>query len=74
MLPREVIACEDGQPLYKFSTSSPLRSTVGKLEKMALYAGESAALVDRDMSAAEAIERVMKDAVEASNRIRAAGG
>lgn len=71
-LPREVIAHEDGWPLYKFSTNSPLRSTVGDLEKMALYAGESAALVDHEMSAAEAIERVMTEALEASALIRGA--
>jgi len=73
-LPREVIAHEDGQPLYKFSTNSPLRSTVGDLEKMALYAGESAALVDQELSAAEAIERVITEAVEASTLVQAARG
>jgi hypothetical protein len=39
-----------------------------------LYAGESAALVEKEMSAAEAIERVMKEALEAATLIRAAGG
>jgi nitronate monooxygenase len=68
-LPRDVIAYDEGRPIYRFSTDSPLRSTVGDLEQMALFAGESAALVDKASSAAEVIERLMNEAVVASLRI-----
>lgn len=51
-LPREVIGNEEGRPLYLYSTDSPLRSTTGELERMALFAGESSALVNERTSAA----------------------
>jgi nitronate monooxygenase len=61
-LPRVVIGDEEGRPLYKFGTDSPLRSTQGDLEQMALYAGESAALVSAVRPAAEIIEMMMAEA------------
>jgi nitronate monooxygenase len=72
-LPREVIANEGGRPIYRFSTDSPLRSTVGDLEKMALFAGESSALVSARTSAAEVIARMLREANEAQRRIAAYG-
>ncbi|MFL9867048.1 nitronate monooxygenase [Paraburkholderia fungorum] len=68
-LPRDVIAYDEGRPIYRFSTDSPLRSTVGDLEQMALFAGESAALIDQIASAAEVIERLLNEAADASSRI-----
>jgi nitronate monooxygenase len=41
-LPREAIAHDDDQPRLRFSTDSPLRTTTGDLEAMALYAGQGA--------------------------------
>lgn len=41
-LPRETIAHDDDQPRLRFSTDSPLRTTTGNLEAMALYAGQGA--------------------------------
>ncbi|SMC83094.1 NAD(P)H-dependent flavin oxidoreductase [Primorskyibacter flagellatus] len=41
-LPREAIAWDDDQPRLRFSTDSPLRTTTGDLEAMALFAGRSA--------------------------------
>ncbi|MFP3566360.1 hypothetical protein [Paraburkholderia sp. SIMBA_030] len=55
--------------IYRFSTDSPLRSTAGDLERIALYAGESAALVDQLSSAVEVIERLLNEAIDASSRI-----
>lgn len=72
-LPREVIGHDDGRPLYLFSTDSPLRSTTGELERMALFAGESSALVSERTSAAEVIERMVAEALEARRRIGASG-
>ena len=61
-LPRVVIGDEEGRPLYKFGTDSPLRSTTGDFEQMALYAGEGAALISAVQPAAEIIEAMMRDA------------
>jgi hypothetical protein len=68
-LPRKVIANDNGRPIYRFSTDSPLRSTEGNLEEMALFAGESAALVNTASSVAEVIERLLKEALIALSRI-----
>jgi len=62
LLPRVVIGDEEGRPLYKFGTDSPLRSTTGELEQMALYAGEGAALVSAVRPAAEVIATMMHEA------------
>lgn len=39
-LPREAVAWDGDQPRLRFSTDSPLRTTTGDLEAMALYAGQ----------------------------------
>ena len=62
-LPREVIAQEDGAPVYLYSTASPLRVTTGDLEAMALYAGDGAARVDAIRPASEIVERMMAEAI-----------
>jgi nitronate monooxygenase len=62
LLPRVVIGDEEGRPLYKFGTDSPLRSTTGDFEQMALYAGEGAALVSAVRTAAEIIAAMMQEA------------
>ena len=41
-LPRDAIAHDDDQPRLRFGTDSPLRTTTGDLEAMALYAGQGA--------------------------------
>lgn len=61
-LPRVVIGDEEGRPLYRFGTDSPLRSTKGDLEQMALFAGEGAALVSAVRPAAEIIDAMMREA------------
>jgi len=45
-LPREAIADEDGRPIYRFSTDSPLRTTTGELEPLALFAGQVAGMIE----------------------------
>ena len=57
-----MIGDEEGRPLYKFGTDSPLRSTTGDFEQMALYAGEGAALVSGVRPASEIIATIMQDA------------
>jgi nitronate monooxygenase len=71
-LPRVVIGDEEGRPLYKFGTDSPLRSTTGDLEQMALYAGEGAALVSGVRPAAEIIASIMQEAEHTLTALHAA--
>lgn len=61
-LPREVIAHDDGQPLLRFSTDSPMRHTTGSLEEMALYSGQGAGLIRDVVSAAERLRRMVEEA------------
>jgi nitronate monooxygenase len=70
-LPRVVIGDEEGRPLYKFGTDSPLRSTTGDFEQMALYAGEGAALVSAVRPAAEIIAAMMRDAERTIGKLQA---
>jgi nitronate monooxygenase len=70
-LPHEVIAEDEWGPVPKYSTVSPLRSTTGDLEKMALYAGQSSALVHAIESAEDVIERMLREAVDALDRLQA---
>ena len=62
LLPREVIAAEDGRPLLRYSTDSPLRTTTGNLEAMAIYAGQSVSLIDSLPTAAGRVEAIMDEA------------
>ena len=61
-LPREVIGEEEGRPIYRCGTDSPLRSTTGDFEQMCLYAGEGAAHVGGIHPAAAIIDTMMREA------------
>ena len=61
-LPREVIAHDNGQPMLKFDTNSPLRTTTGNLEAMALYAGEGAAQITAIRPAKDILEDLLREA------------
>ena len=66
---REEIARQDGTPILRFSTDSPLRTTEGDLEAMALYAGQGTAFVSRKERAADVIDRIMDEAGAALDRV-----
>jgi nitronate monooxygenase len=72
-LPREVIAQDDGRPLLRYSTDSPLRTTTGDLEAMAAYAGQSAALIDTLPTAAGRIAGILAEAKTALARLNGLG-
>lgn len=72
-LPREEIARDDGRPLYRFSTDSPLRTTTGELEAMALYAGQSAAAIPAVVSAAQRVAEIVEGAHAAFDRLSGKG-
>ncbi|WP_347309716.1 NAD(P)H-dependent flavin oxidoreductase [Defluviimonas sp. SAOS-178_SWC] len=54
-LPREAIAWDGDQPRLRFSTDSPLRTTTGDLEAMALYAGTGAGAIGGIVPAAQRV-------------------
>jgi nitronate monooxygenase len=58
----EVIGADDGRPIYLFSTDSPLRSTSGDLEAMALYAGEGCGRITDIPSAGERLRAIVEQA------------
>jgi nitronate monooxygenase len=59
---REEIASEEGRPIYKFSTDSPLRTTIGNLECMALFAGQVAGAIESIPSAAARLAQIVSSA------------
>lgn len=73
-LPREVIAHEDGRPLWRFSTDSPSRLTTGDLEAMALYAGQGVDAIRDVVPAAERLRRIVAEAEACLGRLGAAAG
>lgn len=62
---RTPIGAEPERPIYLFSTDSPLRSTTGDLEAMALYAGEGVARIRDVPFAAERLRDIARDAAKA---------
>lgn len=73
-LPRDEVARDGGRPLYRFSTDSPLRTTTGDLEALALYAGESAGMVHDVRPAAERVAEIVSGAQAALARLETLGG
>jgi nitronate monooxygenase len=59
---REVVASDDGRDIYLYSTDSPLRSTRGDLERLALFAGQVAGQVEQLEPAADIVSRMVRDA------------
>ncbi|WP_269750767.1 nitronate monooxygenase [Candidatus Burkholderia verschuerenii] len=70
-LPRETIGADAFGPILKYETVSPLRDATGDFEKMALFAGESSALIHATASAKEIIERMLNEARDALDRVQA---
>ncbi|MEO3429327.1 nitronate monooxygenase [Pelagibius sp. CAU 1746] len=66
---RQVVAEDAGRPLYRFSTDSPLKSTSGDLEVLALYAGQVCGVVDRVVPAAERIGQIVQEARRTLRRL-----
>lgn len=60
--PRIEIGSDEGRPIILFSTDSPLRTTTGELEAMAIYAGEGAAKIDQIVHASERMASIVAQA------------
>ncbi|MCV2865898.1 NAD(P)H-dependent flavin oxidoreductase [Albidovulum sediminicola] len=61
-LPREAIAWDGDQPRLRFSTDSPLRTTTGDLEAMALFAGQGAGAIRKVVPAATRLAEIAAQA------------
>lgn len=57
-----VIGQQDGQPVYLFSTDSPLAGATGDVDTMALYAGQGCGDVGNIGSAAERLQQLVDEA------------
>jgi nitronate monooxygenase len=69
--PREVIAREGDNPVFRFSTSSPLCNTSGDMEALALYAGQICGAINRVRPAGEVVRGMVDEARRVLARIRA---
>ena len=69
-MPREAIADEDGRPIYKFSTDSPLRTTTGNLECLALFAGQIAGAIETIPSAGGRVGEIVSAARATLERLQ----
>jgi nitronate monooxygenase len=56
---REAVADEDGRPIYKFSTDSPLRITTGDLECLPLFAGQVVGEIETIPSAGAQVSAIV---------------
>lgn len=57
-----VIGEQDGQPVYRFSTDSPLADATGDVDDMALYCGQSCGQVNDLCSVEERLRRILDEA------------
>ncbi len=73
-LPRDVIGEDEGRPVYRCGTDSPLRSTTGDFEQMCLYASESAARVGGIHPAGTIIHTMMREAIGVIRELEARVG
>ena len=64
------VATDDGRPVYRYSTDSPLRTTEGALELLPAYAGQVAGQVHRIAPAGELLASIMRDAEASLTRLK----
>jgi nitronate monooxygenase len=61
---------ELGEPVARYSSSSPTEGATGEIEAMALYAGQSVGLVNRLQPAGEVVREIAEEAVRVLDRTR----
>jgi NAD(P)H-dependent flavin oxidoreductase YrpB (nitropropane dioxygenase family) len=59
----------DGSPLYRYGPDAALRGATGDVEALALYAGQSAGLVNDVLPAAAIVDQLIADAATALGRL-----
>ncbi|WP_133492069.1 nitronate monooxygenase family protein [Alcanivorax sp. 24] len=68
----EIIGEQDGQPVYLFSTDSPLADARGEVDDMALYAGQSCGQIQQLLSAKQRLNHIIEEAAETLTRLTSA--
>lgn len=63
----KIIGEQDGNPVYLFSTDSPLADATGRVDDMALYCGQSCGQLHAQCSAAERISQILQQACAVLN-------
>lgn len=66
-----IIGEQDNQPIYLFSTDSPLVGATGDLEAMALYAGQGCGQIHRIETAATRVNHLMSQAERSLKQLTA---
>ena len=72
--PKEIIAHDGDEPIYRYSTYSPLREMTGDLEALALYAGQICGAIEGIRPAGEAVWDMVEDAHRTLARLRSLPG
>ncbi len=70
LLEAEAIATDAGRPILRTSTDSPLRTTSGDLEALALFAGQCAGQIEDLPSVAQRIETIVAEAERTLRMLR----
>lgn len=60
---RDIIGENEAQPIYRWSTDSPLRNTTGDIESMALFGGQVVDEIDRVDAAGDVVSRIVQEAM-----------
>ena len=68
-IPKQVIAEEEGRPIYLYSTDSPLKSMTGSLERLAFFAGQVTGQITRREPAADIVAAMVRDATAILDRL-----
>ena len=64
----------DGRPVHLYDDTIPLPSMTGKVERLALYAGQSVGLVKELKSAGAIVQEIVEDAVRVIQKLAALSG
>lgn len=70
---RERIAEEEGRPVYRWSTDSPLRNMTGALRDLALFAGQVAGDICDIVPASDRVASIMDEANDILNKLEGRG-
>jgi nitronate monooxygenase len=67
-----VLATRDGEPILRYTSTSPAVEVDGDIEALSLWAGQSAGLIRDVLPAAEIVRRIVAEAQLALDRASAA--
>lgn len=59
---RDIVAEEDGRPIYLWSTDSPLQSMTGDLEQLAMFAGQVSGQIEQIEPAGMRVKSIIQEA------------